>query len=378
MSPLAAPGNGWPGDGPVCSAGRVADHAVTGGALARQFHADVVEPLLARSMPGIRYAAGRLGSGSDVLGLDDPMSRDHDWGCRLTLLVDEPERAAVPQISELLERELPGSYRGHPVRFPVTWDRALSHKVEVETVAGFAVSRLGVDPTRGLAVPDWLILTGQSVLEVIAGPVFCDRTAELAPVRAALRWYPPDIERYVLAAGWQRLSQEMPMVGRTAERGDELGSRLLSARLAGDLMWLAFALSRRWAPYPKWRGTAFRALGVAADLAGPLAAATTAPGWRDREDGLAEACEVLLNAQRARGLPAPGPAVIAFWDRPYRTVSEAVAGALLADITDPDVIGLPGPIGAVEQWVSSVDVLSWTGRRAALRDAYGAWAGSRS
>jgi Domain of unknown function (DUF4037) len=46
----------------------------------------------------------------------------------------------------------------------------------------------------------------------------------------------------------------MPMVGRTAERGDELGSRLLSTRLAGDLMWLAFTLSRRWPPYPKWRG----------------------------------------------------------------------------------------------------------------------------
>ena len=49
--------------------------------LARQFHADVVGPLLAESMPRLRYAAGRLGSGSDVLGLDDAMSRDHDWGC---------------------------------------------------------------------------------------------------------------------------------------------------------------------------------------------------------------------------------------------------------------------------------------------------------
>src|SRR6266487_2581797 len=70
-------------------------------------------------MPRLGYAAGRLGSGSDVLGLDDTMSRDHDWGCRLTLLVDEAGRGAVPQIAGLLERELPASYRGHPVRFPV-------------------------------------------------------------------------------------------------------------------------------------------------------------------------------------------------------------------------------------------------------------------
>lgn len=82
----------------------------------------------------LAYAAGRLGSGSDVLGFDDAMSRDHDWGCRLR---------------ELLERELPASYRGHPVRFPVTWDPSPGHKVEVATVAGFAVSRLGVDPADG-------------------------------------------------------------------------------------------------------------------------------------------------------------------------------------------------------------------------------------
>lgn len=349
------------------------EQVLSGAEFARRFHADVVAPLLAQAMPGLGYAAGRLGSGSDVLGFDDAMSRDHDWGCRLTLLVDEADRGAVPQITGLLERELPGSYRGHPVRFPVTWDPSRTHNVDVATVAGFATSRLGVDPAGGLQALDWLVLTGQSVLEVIAGPVFTDRTAELAPVRAALRWYPPDIERYVLAAGWQRLAQEMPMVGRIAERGDELGSRLLSARLAGDLMWLAFAVSRQWPPYPKWRGTAFQALDVAKDLAGPLATAEAAPGWHDREGGLAEACEVLLDAQRARGLPAPASAVTSFWDRPYRTVGDAVPQALLADITDPQVTRLPAMIGSIEQWANSVDVLSSPARRAALRTVYLAW-----
>ena len=46
--------------------------------------------------------------------------------------------------------------------------------------------------------------------------LFADQTAAVAEVRAMQRWYPPDIERYVLAAGWQRFSQQMPMVGRTA------------------------------------------------------------------------------------------------------------------------------------------------------------------
>jgi hypothetical protein len=245
--------------------------------------------------------------------------------------------------------------------------------VEVATVADFAVSRLGVDPTGGLSVLDWLSVTGQSVLEVTAGPVFTDRTRALAPVQALLTWYPPDVERYVLAAGWQRLGQLLPMVGRTAEAGDELGARLLSTQLARDLIWLGFALSRRWAPYAKWRGTVFRSLPVAARLGSLLDDAAGATGWRERENALAAACEVLLEIQRERGLPAPKSAVIPFFDRPYRTVDLAVPDALLAGVTDPDVARLPPMIGSIEQWVDSTDVLSSPGRRAALQAAYRAW-----
>jgi Domain of unknown function (DUF4037) len=347
----------------------------------------VVGPLLARKLPRLRYAAGRLGSGSDALGLDDATSRDHDWGCRLTLLVDEPDSGVLPQVSELLEGELPETCRGYRVRFPVTWDDSRSHRVEVATVAGFAASRLGVDPSRlsvldwlgvdpsRLSVLDWLVLTGQSVLEVTAGPVFTDQTVALSQVRATLSWYPPDVERYVLAAGWQRLEQQLPFVGRTAERGDELGSRLLSGQLTEDLMFLGFVLSRRWAPYGKWRGTVFATLPVAACLSGLLDAAATMRAWRDRESALAAAAEALLDVQRDRGLPAPDRAVVPFWGRPYRAIDLAVPAGLLADITDAEVARLPPGIGSVEQWADSVDVLASPGRRSALQAAYLAWIG---
>ena len=350
---------------------------LSGAELARRFFTDVVEPLLSRARPGLGYAAARLGSGSDVLGLDDAMSRDHDWGCRLTLLVDEDAREQVPQISQLLEAALPERFGEFPVRFPLTWDSSVSHQVEVATVAGFAASRLGVDPTGGLSALDWLTVTGQSVLEVTAGPVFADRTRTLAAVRSLLAWYPPDVERYVLAAGWQRLCQSLPMVGRSAEAGDELGSRLLSAGLASDLVGLAFALSRRWAPYAKWRGTVFRSLPVAVRLGPLLDTAVAASRWRERENALTAACELLLDLQRAYGQPAPAGAVIPFFDRPYRTVDHAVPDALLAGIADPDVARLPPVVGAIEQWADSTDVLSSPGRRAAVQAVYRAWMSDR-
>lgn len=67
--------------------------------------------------------------------------------------------------------------------------------------------------------------------------------------------------------------------------------------------------------------------------------------------------------------------MIPFWDRPYRTVDDAVRESLLSAIADPDLATLP-VVGSIEQWVSSVDVLSSASRRAAVRFAYQAWVGS--
>jgi hypothetical protein len=359
--------------GPELSSAEVSGAELSGAELSGAFHREVVGPLIRRELPRLRYAAGRLGSGSDVLGLDDARSRDHDWGLRLTVLVDEADRAAVRQLTELLARGLPDQFRGLPVRFATTWDATVAPRAEVATVADFAVSRLGVNPLAGLSSLDWLTLTGQSVLEVVAGPVYADSTAGLGAVRRTLAWYPPDVERYVLACGWQRVDQRLPIVGRTADAGQPLQSRLLCAGLASDLVSLAFLLHRRWEPYEKWREALFARLPAAGELAGPLLTAVSAPRWADREAALAAAIETLAGVQRRAGLPVPDQVVIRFWDRPYRTVNGRLQDLLLAQISDPELARLQVRGGSVAQWADSVDVLAAAGRRAALGAVYRDW-----
>ena len=299
-----------------------------GASLSRAFYEDAVAPLL----DGIPHAAGRLGSGSDVLGLDDDTSRDHDWGCRLTVLVDE----GVDELRERLERELPEELEGHPVRFPTSW-KPDGHQVDVHTVDGFALSRLGVIPVDAI---DWLLLTGQSVLEVVAGPVFHDDTGTLTALRARLTWYPEDVEQYVVRSQWQRIHEELPFIGRTLDRGDELGSRVITHRLARDVMHLTLLLERQWSPYPKWLGTAYGDRGHALDSEASICAAL---------DDL-----------------AGRPVTVPFWDRPYRHLDEAWLASL------PTGLPLPVGVGAVEQWCDNVAVMN---RRRELRGFYEAlWA----
>ncbi|MEU4387548.1 DUF4037 domain-containing protein [Promicromonospora sp. NPDC023805] len=326
--------------------------------LARAYWDDVVRPILDRKLPGVPRAAGRLGTGSDVLGLDDETSRDHDWGLRLTLLVPADQ---VVEADRVLTASLPASFRGTPTAFPFTSDMTVRHRIEVMAPAQFVRSRTGLDLAGGensaLRITDWLSLTGQSVLEVTAGPVFEDTSGEITTLRDRLTWYPHDVWLHVLAADWTRIAQELPFVGRTGQRGDDLGSRLIAARLVTALVRLGFLLERRWPPYPKWAGTLFARLPVAPSAGGPLAGALAAPTWQEREAALHAACEVLHERQRAVGLPAlDGAACEPFYDRPFTGLRD-VAGVLRAAVTDPEVRALAHR-GGVEQWVDDVGTLT--------------------
>ncbi|WP_205706828.1 DUF4037 domain-containing protein [Kineococcus vitellinus] len=327
--------------------------SVPGAELARRYHDEVVAPLLRAALPGLPHAAARLGSGSDVLGLDDATSTDHDWGLRLTLLVDA---GRVGEVDALLERELPERFAGHPVRFATTWDPRVRQRAEVAALEGFAASRLGLEVTRDWEPADWLALTGQSVLELVAGPVFADTDGRLGALRERLRWYPADVWRYLVACCWQQLGQELPFVARTGQRGDDLGSRLLTARLVAVAVHLGFLLDRRWPPYPKWRGTLFARLPSATALPA-LGAALAAGDWRTRQERLCAALELLLEHQARAGLPAVGPATEPFHARPARSVPQALLDALTGAVGDERVRALPLGVGSVEQWVDAVDVL---------------------
>jgi hypothetical protein len=241
------------------------------------------------------------------------------------------------------------------------------HRVQVDTARDLAVSRLGVDPTTDHDVEDWLSLTGQAVLEVTAGAVFHDGPGRLTALRRRLAWYPPDLERYILATDWRRLAQELPFVGRTGQRGDDAGSRVVAGRLARTVMHLGLVLCRRWPPYPKWLGTT-----VARE------ARLAAGDWGDRQTALAAAADSLQEVQRETGLPTgSGPAVQPFHDRPFLVVRDPVAQLLLDDVTDPQVRSLPAGVGSVEQWVDSVDVLLDAARRRAATTAALSSGGSR-
>lgn len=339
------------------------DTGPSGLALSRAFFVDVVEPVLATRFPRLPYAAGRLGSGSDVLGFDDGISRDHDWGLRLSLFVAGD---AIAEVDRELERLLPDSFQGHPVRFAFTGQFTARHHVEVASVPGFLDARLGFDPRSDPGLQDWLSLSGQAALEVTAGPIFAETSEELSEARRALVWYPDDLWRYVLACDWIRIEQELPLMARAADVGDDTGSRIIAARLAHTVMHLAFMLERRWPPYAKWFGSSFRRLDCAPEVGPAIDAVLCATDGAARQTGIATALDRLLMRQNGLALTSVSTATIPFWDRPHLHPDPAIVAQLLEGVTDPRVRELPRGRGSVEQQTDNVDVLVSVEARRAL------------
>lgn len=330
-----------------------------GAALAERYYRQVVRPLVQGRWPGLPHTAARLGGGSDVLGYDDEVSRDHDWGLRLDLLV---EPGLVADVDSVLELGLPDTFEGHPTRFATTWDASSRHRVAVGTVDGLVRGRLGFGASEQPDLAEWLSVTGQAVLEVTAGPVFEDAEGRLATVRSRLAWFPDDVWRYAVASDWVRVREELPFVARTGAGGDELGSRLVAARLVRVLAHLGYLLDRRWPPYAKWFGRGFAELPSSSVAADELRRALAAADWPQREDALCAAAELLHAVQRDAGLPVAETAVVRFFDRGSRGIGR-VPDAVTSAVVDEDVRALPVGVGTVEQWVDDVTVLMDPSRR---------------
>ena len=146
-------------------------------------------------------------------------------------------------------------------------------------------------------------------------------------------------------------------MGRAGDRGDDLGSRVIAARLVDIAMHLGFLLERQWVPYAKWRGILFARIPAMEPVSGALRATLRAETWRERQTCLAAALDELQSVQHARGLPARATATVPFHDRPYLHPDDRVIEDLLGTISDPAVRKLPRGRGSIEQQTDNVALL---------------------
>jgi Domain of unknown function (DUF4037) len=174
---------------------------------------------------------------------------------------------------------------------------------------------------------------------------------QLTRLRTLLHWYPDHIWRYLLRAQWRRIEQEEAFPGRCSEVGDELGSRVIAARLVREVMHLEFLIEREYMPYSKWLGTAFSRLRIAPRLEPTLLDVLATTDFPSRERALSAAYEIAAAEFNALGLCEPVPASVSpFHGRPFQVIHGDRFAAALGDT------GIqPAHFGNTTQWIDSTD-----------------------
>jgi len=232
---------------------------IPGRELCEAFYRDAVKPILEDFYPDLVYSAAHMGSGSDVLGFDTAQSMDHGWGPKLLLFLREADSSSYrDKGDQTLRQHLPYEIRGFPTNFSAHEDGSpmmtpitvglINHAVKISTVSDFFTEYLGLFPSGNLSIIDWLTIPEQVLRSIVSARVFYDGLGELQPIIARLQYYPHELWLYLLANQWRRISQEDTFVGRCGQVGDELGSRIVGARLVRDLMRLCFLMERQYAP----------------------------------------------------------------------------------------------------------------------------------
>lgn len=323
--------------------------------LAHNFYRDVVAPMLG----DVAHSAALLGEGSEVLGFDSARSTDHSWGPRLQLFV---EPRLVERVGRQINQGLPDQYAGWPVQFYSWQTKRVEHHIEVLTIEEWLRAQLGFDPRADVPVAAWLTTSQQTLLEMTGGAVFHDGLMALEAVRNSLQWYPTDVWLWLMACQWSLVAKAEAWVGRTAEAGDELGSRMVAARLARDLIRLCFLQERRYAPYDKWLGTAFTRLRAAEVV--DVDRLISAQEFSERERALIATLETVARRHNDLGLtPKLDPSTgefdvgIAGARRPYRVLNagrftKACQGAITAE--DLRRLEL---VGSIDQLTNASDLL---------------------
>ncbi len=341
---------------------------IKGADLCECFFNDVARPIIGKFFPGLRYSAGLIGWGSDVLGYDDTMSTDHMWGPRFQLFLTELDyHNREKEISRVFAERLPYQYKGFSTHFgqPDADDNGTRLRepiktgcvdplIDIYTLENYFELNLGWKTSEEISIPQWLTFSEYSLLGLTSGRVYHDDLG-LELIRKKISYYPRDIWIWLLASQWKMLAEEEPLVGRCGYYGDDIGSRLVAARQVQRLMRLGFLMEKRYAPYSKWLGTAYKELETAPELLPLLETVLTAGTWSERDELLARVYTVMAERHNTLGLTEVLETHTQnFFNRPFHVLyAERFASALVSQIENPELRSIP-LIGSVTQLTDSV------------------------
>lgn len=204
--------------------------------IAEFFYYSRFEPLMRKHLPELltRISVGLFGEGSECLGFDDKISRDHDFEARLI--------ACLPN-------DLYSTYHKKLVEV----SSVLSGKVIVTSTDAYFSKYIGC-PKGPKTFSQWRKIPEDCLRTAVNGKVFINNNLEFADIRKnILKHYPEDLRLKKIAFCLNKMAQSGQYnYGRSLKRNDVVSANFALTEFIEYYIRLMHLFNKVFTPFYKW------------------------------------------------------------------------------------------------------------------------------
>lgn len=234
--------------------------------LSRKYYNTYGKRMLEEKFPMLagRVAAGLVGQGSECLGFDDAISRDHDYGPSFCLWLTEEDYKKYGQAMAEEYRKLPKEFEGVTGRVESLHGGG---RVGVFCIPDFYYGILGTED-----VPkdhkEWMRIPETALCTATNGELFEDLLGEFGRIRRGLLdYYPEDVRIKKMAARAAIMAQSGQYnYARAMKRGEKVAAGLALAEFMKNAISMVYLLNKRYTPFYKWMHRGMKELPVLSEI----------------------------------------------------------------------------------------------------------------
>jgi hypothetical protein len=273
--------------------------------LAERYYLHCGKDMIAAKFPqcSARIACGVAGEGSDCLGFDDELSRDHDFGPGFCMWLTDEDDAEIGDDLRAAYSSLPRSFEGYAVRNPVSYGEQRQSALRF---TNFYRKFTGL-PRAPESLTEWRAIPEHFLSAAAGGKVFDDALGAFSAIRKRLLdFYPEDIRLKKLAARAAAMAQSGQYnYARCLQRGEPAAALRALSEFVGASCSLVHLLNKRYTPWYKWAHRSLKDLPILSETHALIGALCATGERKDRKadiDIIEEICALVIATLKEQGL----------------------------------------------------------------------------
>lgn len=234
--------------------------------LAEKYYETYGRKMLAEQFGQIKdqTAVGLVGYGSECLGFDDDISKDHDYGPSFCIWLPREIYQEYGTSMQEAYDALPREFLGFAARMEEEQGKGRVGILCLEDFYEEMIGRSSLPQTE----MEWLAIPEEMLATAVNGKVFEDHLRQFSSIRDGLmQYYPHGVWIRKIADSMAKAAQAGQYnYARAMKRGERIAAEMALTEFVKESMHLVYLLNRIYAPFYKWMHRGMRNLATCSEI----------------------------------------------------------------------------------------------------------------